>query len=262
MSLSEVNLSQLVAELQLRLRRFASGPPGSPAGEAANGALDASGRAALACRLLAVAVEERAGAENEELAGAFRDLAGALDASSAPLPGSTWETDLAGLVKSLETLARSWDDATEVDLDQAWTEVRRLGDGVWGHEKLVEVPVPVESTSIETSEVPLVWLLVAGSIRRVSIERRLTGAGFRVECLANAGTVAQRLETDSPVAVICDDAAPTRHHTCLTQAGTTGQLPLVLILSRPPSKLSLDLGGLAWGPPYRTEDLLSQINRS
>lgn len=274
MSLSEVNLSQLVAELQQRLRRFASGPPGSPgspvssgspASPASSGALDASGRAALACRLLAVAVEERVGAENKELAGAFRDLAGALDGSSAPLPGSTWESDLAALVKSLETLARAWDDATEVDLDQAWAEVRRLGDGVWGLEKPAEVSVLVETASIETSEtgeVPLVWLLVAGSIRRVSLERRLAGAGFQVECLASAETVAQRLKVESPVAVICDDAAPTRHHTCLTQSGTTGPLPLVLILSRPPSRLSLDVGGLAWGPPYQIEDLLSQINRS
>jgi hypothetical protein len=268
MDLSESSLTELVAELRERLRRFASGPPGQAAATTEPGPLNVAGRAALASRLLAVVLQGRQGRQAARVARALQDLAKSLDQASAPLPGSSWETDLRSLASQFESLAAAWDQDDGTAQTRAWTALKRAGDHLWA-EPPADAAAPAATNPSPKSPAPVesvpdvalgpIWLLVGGVVRRQILCQKLELAGLKVDCLEDAADVANRLDHELPAALVCDDAAPTRYCSHLRSILPAESPPLILVRSRDPGLEQRT--GPVWLPPYRTEDLLSRLTR-
>lgn len=277
MALSDASLAELMAELRTRLRHFLSGavargtraaPLGGqdPAPVVANarepGPLDLAGRASLAARLLAVVLGSREDAAAIDLARSFAELADALAGTPAPLPGSALEVGLRQLVRELEGLAITWDRESEPDLRQAWSNLRALGDRLWADTpspRNVQAGSALEaagSPSMRAGSGHAVWLLVAGDLRRATLRRRLARAGWTVDCLPDAEAVLARLERSRPSAVICDDAAPCRHHSRLRRLLPPSAPTVIQIRGRASRDQTREP---LWLPPFRPEDLASRL---
>ena len=61
----------------------------------------------------------------------------------------------------------------------------------------------------------------------------------------------------TPDAVVCDDAAPSRHHSRLRAAKPRPDLPVVTLQGRGPAAGHESV----WAPPYRLEDLVDAVRR-
>jgi len=265
MNLSEASLTELVAELRERLRHFASGPPGVGAPKATAGPLDQAGRAALAARLLAVVLASRKGRDAAEAARAFESLAEALAGAPTPLPGSAWEADLGLLARSFETTAAAWDRDDTPALATTWRDLRLVGDRLWSRPgeagPAVAAPEPQETQGADPAPSRAagrsIWLLVAGSIRRASLGKRLRSAGFVVDCPETVEDVIARLADERPAAVVCDDAAPAHFRSHLLGRLPESAPPVILLRSR---TTAVDPGGKAWLPPYDIAELLDRLD--
>ena len=262
MTLSNSSLTELVAELRERLRHFAAGPPGGAEAALPAGPLEPSGRATLAARLLAVVVGARQGPEAAEVAGAFESLAEVLDTMPRPLPGSAWGADLGLLAREFEILAGAWDNGDEPSLVATWRSLRSVGDRLWAQPlsaaeapppPVVEVAEPAPAAGVAAGEV---WLLIAGSLRRTSLRRRLMAAGLKVECPEDLETVTRRLVDERPAALICDDAAPTRYRSRLVDRLPASAPPVILVRSR---TIGRDPAAVVWLPPYDANELLARL---
>jgi len=262
MDSAQRQLVDLLAELRERLRQFAQRPPGAVARPRPRGALAASERLALASRLLAEALSERAGQQATETAGAFLTLADALDQLPTPLAGSHLAADLDELVHVLEDLACAWDRSAQAEIPVLWRRVREAGDQLWppGGADVVDVqeapsPEPEQPRAAPlASKAKEVWLLVAGRIRRQTLVRRLEQAGVTVVCPPDAEALLADLTERRPDALLCDDAAPFRHHRRIRTRLAADAPPLVLVRGRHDDRFD----GLAcWTPPYRPDDLLA-----
>jgi len=250
MNLHDASLSDLVAELRERLRHLTNGVA---AGAGTRGPLGPAGRAALAARLLAVGLAERTDQAGRDAARALEDLADALTAAPAPLPGSVWEADLGRLARLFEELAAAWDRHDPAALHEAWSDLQQAGSRLWSPPV---APVAAADPTPRPAPGAAIWLLVTGSLRRATLQRRLADAGLAVECLADAAVVAARLGRERPAAVVCDDAAPDRHGTHLRAVLPPGAPPLVLVRGRPGRQ---EPGDRVWLPPYRVEELLATL---
>jgi hypothetical protein len=260
MDSTQRHLIDLLAELRERLRQFAHKPPGTVARPRARGALAAGERLALAARLLAEALGERTGDEAVAMAGAFQGLADALDQLPTPLAGSHLAADLEELVHVVEDLACAWDRSVEGDLPLLWQRVREAGDQLWpaDHPPLPAAQDPdAEPAPAEVAAPPEVWLLVAGRIRRETLVRRLEQAGVTVACPADADALLSDLAGRRPDALLCDDAAPSRHHQRLRARLGNDAPPLVLVRGRLDGRFA---DHLCWTPPYRPDDLLALLD--
>jgi len=249
MALSDSSLTELVAELRQRLRHFVAGPPGLAAAATVEpGPLSPAGRAALAARLLAVALEDQGDAGTGEAAAAFTELATVLSALPTPLPGSELEAGLGELAREFEDLAAAWDRGERRDLAGTWDQLRSLGDRLWPREQArAAAPVPGRGE---------VWLLTAGVLRRTLLRRRLEAAGLRVTCLADTAAVVSRLADERPVALVCDDAAPTHHCSRLLRALPAAAPRVIQITAGAGAKAA---GVPSWSPPYRPADILALL---
>jgi len=249
-------LTQLVAELRERLRLFAGNLSGGPAGRRDPGPLDVGERLALTSRVLAEGLEARGGREAAEAAVAFRELAGALEGLPNPLVGSEVATSLDELVEVMDDLACAWDRQGEIDLPLLWRRVRTAGDMAWPSQETDEPDSPAGASNLAPQEsIPAtgeVWLLVTGALRRGALEGRLRTAGYTVARLTDSDQVLERLKDHRPTAVVCDDAAPGRHHLRLQAAWPPSAPPLVLVRAGQGGPTT---STPAWMPPYRPEDL-------
>ncbi len=266
MNLSESSLTDLVAELRERLRHFTAGPPGETAAADTPGPLGPGGRAALAARLLGVVLAARQGRDAAQAARSFEELAESLSAAPAPLPGSAWEADLALLSSAFETIASAWDRGDNRALARTWRDLRVVGDRLWTDPTEVPpstarrtpvvsaAPRPVGDDDSPPAVRPEVWLLVAGSLRRTSLRKRLVAAGLVVDCPADIETVTRRLQDERPAALICDDAAPARFRSRLLGVLPETAPQVILIRSR---TSAVDPGGAVWLPPHDIDDLLA-----
>ena len=264
MNLSEASLTVLVAELRERLRRFAA----SPAGDLATEAPGPTGRASLAARLLAVVLSARRERDATQAARAFEELAEALATAPAPLPGSAWEADLGLLARTFETIAGFWDHDNSRELAASWRELRTVGDRMWLADgadvgtvvsrspRLTDSPLSVADRSAGSGPRPVVWLLVAGALRRGSLRKRLVAAGLEVDCPADIAAVTSRLVEERPAALICDDAEPTRYRSHLLGHLPDSAPPVILVRSR---TSAVDPGGAVWLPPYDTDEVLAHL---
>jgi hypothetical protein len=264
--LDEINMTSLVAELQERLRRFVSGPPGDPAPADPSGP---AGRVALAARLLAVVAADRLGDDAADLAAALTALADALGAAPTPLPGSAWESDLTGLADLLEDLVAAWDAHDGQAVAGAWDRVAASGGRIFRGEAVADrvsadvpaaeeaaaPPVAPSPTESEDPRTASVWLLVAGSLRRASLRDRLRRAGFEVTCPDDPADALRRLEHGRPAALICDDAAPSRFWSRLRAGLPEAAPPLVLVRARAGAETRIDAAHAVWRPPYDAADL-------
>lgn len=287
MDLSDVSLTELTAELRKRLRRLLSGPTrradtaaaagrqGSPSQAVPStppGPLAPAGRAALAARLLAVVLGDRDSGQAAQVAQAFDELAEALNEIAEPLPGSALDNALCRLASGFEDVAMAWDSAPQRELRQAWRNLRDLGDQLWSQPAEPEAAVasgapsggpqaepatgPPPAATAEARSGPMLWLMVAGDLRRFLLQRRLEAAGWTVECLPDVETAISRLAQARPSAVICDDAAPARHRSRLRRVLPAPAFPVVLVQSRP-AKAAADQ--MVWLPPFRTVDLRARL---
>ena len=258
MSLADVRLTDLMAELRERLRRFAAGPPGLAAGAREPGALDRTGRLALTARVLAAALAERSGDEARTMAAAFGSLAESLDAAPTPLEAGRQAALVDELVEAMEELAHACDRDASAAPASLWARVRAAGDRLWAPTTMATTPDPAPAAAVARGvwQPREVWLLVAGGLRRSSLTRRLRRAGITVEALHAPDEVLAGLRGRRPDAVICDDAAPDRHFHRLRAALPPGAVPVVMVQGR---------GGAAagdvpvWNPPYRLEDLAAAL---
>lgn len=261
MDSTQRHLVDLLAELRERLRQFAHKPPGAVARPRPRGALAAGERLALASRLLAEALSERTGDEAGAMADAFQSLADALDQLPAPLAGSHLAADLEELVQVVEDLACAWDRASEGDLPLLWRRVREAGDQLWPADPSSLSPSTAEPTreaaTADTTTSREVWLLVAGRIRRETLVRRLEQAGMTVACPSDAEALLSDLARRRPDALLCDDAAPTRHHQRLRARLGSDAPPLVLVRGRLDGRFA---DHRCWTPPYRPDDLLALLD--
>lgn len=258
-------LVDLLAELRERLRQFAHRPPGAVARPRPRGALAASERLALASRLLAEALAERAGDQAAETAGAFQSLAEALDQLPSPLAGSHLAADLDELVHVLEDLACAWDRSAQTEIPILWRRVREAGDHLWP--PVDAAPAEAQKASPPEPDLPLetpsaspvreIWLLVAGRIRRQTLVRRLEQAGVRVACPPDAEALLADLAERRPDALLCDDAAPSRHHRRVRNRLAADAPLLVLVRGRDDDRFD---GHACWTPPYRPGDLLALLS--
>ena len=268
--LDEVSMTSLVAELQERLRRFVSGPPGEPAPADPSGP---AGRAALAARLLTVVAAERLGDEAADLARALTDLADALGAAPTPLPGSDWESDVTSLATVLEDMVAAWDAHDHQAMAGAWQGLEAAGRRIFRGEEMsvpaatapapapapVDEPAPSVAEAADTDDAPAlppeVWLLVAGSLRRASLRHRLRRAGFEVICPDDPADALSRLAHAQPAALICDDAAPSRFWSRLRAGLPEASPPLVLVRARAGDDRRFAAAHAIWCPPYDAADL-------
>jgi hypothetical protein len=251
--LDEINMTSLVAELQERLRRFVSGPPGDPAPADPSGP---AGRVALAARLLAVVAADRLGDDAADLAAALTALADALGAAPTPLPGSAWESDLTGLADLLEDLVAAWDAHDgQGRIFRGEAVADRVSADVPAAEEAAAPPVAPSPTESEDPRTASVWLLVAGSLRCASLRDRLRRAGFEVTCPDDPADALRRLEHGRPAALICDDAAPSRFWSRLMAGLPEAAPPLVLVRARAGAETRIDAAHAVWRPPYDAADL-------
>lgn len=258
MSLADVRLTDLMAELRERLRRFAAGPPGLAGGAREPGALDRTGRLALTARVLAAALDERRGDEARQTAAAFASLAESLDAAPTPLESGRHAALVDELVEAMEDLAHACDRDAGADPAPLWARVRAAGDQLWDPTNTAASPDPARPAAVVRGvwQPREVWLLVAGGLRRSSLTRRLQRAGIAVEALHAPGEVLAGLRGRRPDAVICDDAAPDRHFHHLRAALPPEAVPLVVVQGRG----GAPAGDVAvWTPPYRLEDLAAAL---
>lgn len=264
MDSTQRHLVDLLAELRERLRQFAHKPPGAVARPRPRGALAAGERLALASRLLAEALSERTGEEAGAMADAFQRLADVLDQLPAPLAGSHLAADLEELVHVVEDLACAWDRSIEGDLPLLWRRVREAGDQLWPADP-PPLPSPPpsaeeperEATAPDAATSREVWLLVAGRVRRETLVRRLEQAGVTVACPPDAEALLSDLARRRPDALLCDDAAPTRHHQRLRARLGSDAPPLVLVRGRLDGRFA---DHRCWTPPYRPDDLLALLD--
>ncbi|MDY0109800.1 MAG: hypothetical protein RBT60_07695 [Candidatus Krumholzibacteria bacterium] len=261
MTLSDVTLTDLLAELRERLRHFVAEPPQRPIAPPSPGPLGPAGRAALAARLLAVMLAGHHSELATAAAEAIKELAEVLAAAPAPLPGSAMEQGLHRLARDLEELALAWEAGEARDLTAAWTALRESGDQLIAAAGAALPAAPAAAAQPAAgppTATPAVWLLVAGELRRRTLRRRLEAAGVAVECPANASAVAARLACERPVAVLCDDAVPARHHSRLQQLLPRAELPMIVIRG---SAGKVGAQDAIWAPPFRADDLLAQLRR-
>ncbi len=252
MTLSDASLTELLAELRERLRRFAAEPPHGVVGPPAPGPLDLAGRAALAVRLVAAGLAADEDPERLAVAGACDDLAATLQRAAEPLPGSAEQESLRRVVRAFEDLAIAWDSGAPADPRPVWGALREAGDNLWG-----ESPAPVGVVEdVESVSSPAIWLLVGGNVRRTTIERRLLAAGLDVECLDDVEVVAARLVDERPAALVCDDAAPSRHRLRLSRLLPEPKMPIIEIRGRADGR---GADKSVWLPPFRLDDLLARL---
>lgn len=264
MTLSDVTLTDLLAELRERLRLFVAELPQRPIAPPSPGPLGPAGRAALAARLLAVMLAGHQSELAAAAAEAIKELAEVLAAAPVPLPGSAMEQGLRRLARDLEELALAWEAGEARDLAAAWTALRESGDQLIAAAgaALPAAPAAPAAAAQPAARPPTattaVWLLVAGELRRRTLRRRLEAAGVAVECPANASAVAARLACERPVAVLCDDAVPARHHSRLQQLLPRAELPVIVIRGCAGKVGAQDA---VWAPPFRADDLLAQLRQ-
>jgi hypothetical protein len=257
MPIDDASLTDLVAALRERLRHLDHGPA---AGSGTAGPLGPGGRTALAARLLAVALADRPDAAGRDAARALEQLADALAGTPTPLPGSAWEADVTRLAAEFEALAAAWDGHDPLALARAWQRLREVGDRLFADPQTAAPAPPAASPTRATPPQPppaaTIWLLVTGTLRRRTLQARLTEAGLGVVCPADAAAVTARLSRERPAAVVCDDAAPTRHWSELRDQLPADAPPLVLVRARSDGGMA---GGAVWLPPYRPEDLFPHL---
>ncbi|MBD3220717.1 hypothetical protein GF314_05705 [bacterium] len=261
MTLSEASLADLVAELRKRLRRFVDAPGRGADVPREPGPLGPAGRSALALRLLAAALGQHADRGATAAAAALEDLAATLGALPDPIGDPRIQAQLEELMTATEDMARAWDRAPAEDVAPLWARVRRVADGLWGGPEAPSTTPPTAGPTPPGKDPPTralreVWLLVAGEVRRAALTRRLEQAGARVVSPADAPSLVERLRAARPDLVVCDDAAPTRHHRQLCRLLPDDAPPLVVVQGARPAGSARP--GI-WAPPYRTRDLLSAL---
>jgi hypothetical protein len=266
---SDMKLADLVAELRERLRHLASGPARDPGSARSPGALGPVGRLSLAIRLLAEALRTRRDPEAAAAATAFDELATRLAGQSEPADEDPRRADLEQLMSAFEELARAWDRGSTSDLRGPWSRVREAGDAIWSvpvaGEPRVEAATSRGKPAAPRSDPDLapggnelreVWLLVAGDVRRAALTRRLQQAGVTVVVPDDASGLVARLAEARPDAVVCDDAAPTRHHRQLRELLPADAPPLVVVQADRRQAASTRA---VWTPPFRTCDLVAAL---
>jgi CheY-like chemotaxis protein len=280
MALSTASLADLVAELRERLRPFMSAADERLAareGEADRsseepaaqqpGPLGPAGRASLAARLLAVVLGDRRDRTSRQMGQALEHLAATLAATPAPLCGSALEGGLGRLALELEQLARVWDRKIDADLCEAWRSLREVGDGLWpppGGEVVGSAQKDAARPPREPRRSGVLWLLVAGRLRGQTLRRRLEAAGWSVACLSDPASAVVRLDEERPTAIICDDAAPARHHSRLRRLLPSAAPPVITVRGRRQTAAADARGGpddLVWLPPFSPGDLAARIGR-
>ncbi|MEZ4386686.1 MAG: hypothetical protein R3D98_03765 [Candidatus Krumholzibacteriia bacterium] len=265
---TERHLVDLLAELRERLRQFAQKPSGAAAAARPRGALGPAERLALAARLLAAELADRAGEPAATAHQAFQDLADAVEHLPTPLSGSHLAADLEELVQVFEDLACAWDRRHQVDMALLWQRVCLAGRQLWPpladdagapaepSQAAPPTPAPAPPPAVaEPLAITEVWLLVAGRVRRETLVRRLAQSGVRVACPTDLDAVlADLAQQRQPDLLVCDDAAPTRYHQRLRARLGAGAPPLVMVRGRADGH---GPAPLVWSPPYRPGDLLA-----
>lgn len=242
----------LVAELRERLRLFARGGAMGAAGRRDAGPLDLAERLALTSRILAEGLEAQGGPDAVGFPDELRQLANAVERIPTPLGGSEVAAGLEELVQVMDDLACAWDRRRQADMPELWRRVREAGDQLWAGR-----PAVAAAPEVRPGDDRPVWLLIAGALRRNTLQHRVGEAGYSVVTLADDAAVMARLCSEKPAAVLCDDAAPGRYHHRLRSRWPEQSPPLVLVRAGNGRTIGTDL---IWTPPYRPEDLRALLS--